>query len=106
MENVSILKSHQNLNYMPRNSTDLSPAVRKIVGIDHAVGEFVQIYDVRWSKHPNDIQGEGIVLDWDELFGFNVNLIHAELKDLENNTKLLVLCDDFAALLESEEEKR
>jgi hypothetical protein len=81
---------------MSRIHTDLSGNVTKTIGEDHAVGRFVQLTDKRYAGTPEDIQGEGFVLDWDELFGFNVNLINAEVKDLSNNTKLLVLCDDFA----------
>lgn len=81
---------------MSRIHTDLSGNVTKTVGQDHAVGNFVQVTDKRWARNPEDIQGKGFVLDWDELSGFSINLIGAEKKDLKNNTKLLVLCDDFA----------
>ena len=43
-----------------------------ITGIDHAIGQFFQVYDKEMESETPD--GEGLVLDWSELFGFETNL--------------------------------
>ena len=41
-------------------------------GIDHVLGEFFQIFDKEMENETPE--GEGIVLDWSQLFGFETNL--------------------------------
>lgn len=81
---------------MGRSHVNLSTDVILTTGTDHAVGQFLQLSDQRYSQSSEDIQGEGYVLDWDQLFGFNINLIGAKLEDLKDSAKLLELCNDFA----------
>jgi len=38
-------------------------------GDDHALGEFLQLFD----EELKDADTEDIVLDWDELFGYSIN---------------------------------
>lgn len=40
-----------------------------VTGVDHALGLFYQIFD----KEIETVEQEGFVLDWSELFGFEVN---------------------------------
>jgi hypothetical protein len=43
-----------------------------VTGEDHALGSFLQLFDKEWeSESPN---GEGLILDWSELFGIEINL--------------------------------
>jgi hypothetical protein len=42
-----------------------------IAGTDHAVGKFLQIFDKRMEA--DTPEGEGLVFDWSELFGLDVN---------------------------------
>ena len=43
-----------------------------VTGIDHAIGIFYQIFDKELEKETPE--GEGLVLDWSSLFGFETNL--------------------------------
>jgi len=42
-----------------------------VTGVDHALGKFFQIFDKEMQDETPE--GEGLVLDWSELFGFEVN---------------------------------
>ena len=43
-----------------------------VSGEDHMLGSFLQLYDKDMeSESPN---GEGLILDWSQVFGFEVNL--------------------------------
>lgn len=85
---------------MSRNTLSTqSKFVDITTGKDHAIGKFIQIQDRRYSQSDKDDQGEGYVLDWDEMFGFTINLINATLEDLKDTNKLVSLCDEFAKTL-------
>jgi hypothetical protein len=43
-----------------------------VTGDDHALGKFFQIFDKEMQDETPE--GEGLVLDWSELFGFETNL--------------------------------
>lgn len=43
-----------------------------ISGIDHALGQFCQIYDKEFVNETSE--GEGIVFEWSQLFGIETNL--------------------------------
>lgn len=59
-------------------------------GKDDVLGEFVQIADMRFASTPQDYQGEGYVLDYDEL-GWTLNRIGATIQDLSSDEKLVSL---------------
>ncbi len=42
-----------------------------VKGDDHVVGKFLQLFDK--SMENETPEGEGLVLDWSELFGLDVN---------------------------------
>ena len=42
-----------------------------VTGDDHALGKFYQIFDKKFERESLD--GEGLVLDWSERFGFEIN---------------------------------
>lgn len=42
-----------------------------VQGIDHVLGEFYQIFDNEMVDETSE--GEGLILDWSKLFGFEVN---------------------------------
>lgn len=42
-----------------------------VQGVDHMLGKFYQIFDKEMENETDE--GEGLVLDWSELFGFGVN---------------------------------
>lgn len=42
-----------------------------VCGIDHVLGEFYQIFDKEMVDETPE--GEGLVLDWSQQFGFEVN---------------------------------
>ena len=79
---------------MSRKDQNMSPYVLITTGQDHVVGKFIQIYDKRYAWTEEDLQGEGIVLDWDEVFGFGTNLIEAKVEDLDNFPRLLELANN------------
>jgi hypothetical protein len=41
-------------------------------GDDHAVGKFLQVFDKELENETPE--GEGLILDWSELFGMETNL--------------------------------
>lgn len=41
-------------------------------GVDHALGEFLQVFDK--DVRDETPEGEGLILDWSEFFGMEVNL--------------------------------
>ena len=43
-----------------------------VTGNDHAIGVFYQLFDKEMEKETPE--GEGLVLDWSSLFGFETNL--------------------------------
>ena len=57
---------------MSRETLHQDNRLTVITGIDHALGTFFQIFDKDLENETPD--GEGIVLDWSELFGFETNL--------------------------------
>jgi len=42
-----------------------------VTGVDHVIGTFYQIFDKKLQDETPE--GEGLVLDWSELFGFERN---------------------------------
>lgn len=60
---------------------------------------FVQIKDKRYAMHPDDYQGEGYVLDWDQL-GFSINEIGATEEQLADDKELVRLTEKFIETLE------
>lgn len=58
-------------------------------GSDHAIGRFIDIADSRYAGHISDVQGEGYVFEWSEMFGISTNLIGATEGDLKDRKKLI-----------------
>ena len=42
-----------------------------VKGVDHMLGDFIQMYDNHITDDPS---GEGIVLDWSKEYGYEANL--------------------------------
>jgi hypothetical protein len=78
---------------MSRRLTGLNPDINVVMGSDHAVGNFFQVQDERYTKSGKDEQGEGYVVDWDSLFGFSVNLIGITEDDFGDRPKIIELCN-------------
>jgi len=57
---------------MSRNTIYCDNRLTIVEGVDHVLGQFYQIFD-RELQHETD-EGEGLILDWSSLFGFEVNL--------------------------------
>jgi hypothetical protein len=57
---------------MSRNIIYSDSRLKLINGTDHAIGMFFQIYDKKMENETPE--QEGLVLDWSELFGFEINL--------------------------------
>ena len=56
---------------MSRNIIYKDNRLTVVQGIDHVLGEFYQIFD---NELVNETpEGEGLILDWSKLFGFEVN---------------------------------
>ena len=53
------------LNYYRDNRLEV------ITGEDHVLGKFFQIFDKDFIEE--SIEGEGLVLDWSEKFGYEIN---------------------------------
>lgn len=64
-------------------------------GIDHILGPFLDITDDRYASLPEDEQGEGFVMEWCTLFGFQRNLIGATIDDIDDVPKLIDLVEKF-----------
>jgi len=92
---------------MSRNHVDFTPDIHVVYGVDHALGNYVDIYDTRYAGTEGDEQGEGFVLEWCEMFGLTTNLINAP-KDMfilpinlqNHKDELIRLCNEFAKVLE------
>jgi hypothetical protein len=84
---------------MSRFHEELSGDVTITTGDDHALGRFMQVSDQRYARSGEDEQGEGYVLNWDQVFGFSTNLIGATREQLGDNDKILELCNEFARSL-------
>jgi hypothetical protein len=62
-----------------------------VTGDDHAVGTFLQLFDQDMLNETPE--GEGLVLDWDQMFGMEtnytgltgINALDIAIKYLENN---------------------
>jgi hypothetical protein len=59
-----------------------------VQGVDHALGQFWQVFDKNMVNETPE--GEGLVLDWSELFGFETNLT-----GYPNNTGMPKLVFDY-----------
>lgn len=57
---------------MSRKTIYQDPKVTVVEGVDHMLGKFYQIYDKDMANETPE--GEGIVLDWSEGFGYDRNL--------------------------------
>ena len=57
---------------MSRNTIYNDNRLTVIHGIDHVIGEFYQIFDNEMVDETQE--GEGLVFDWSQKFGFEVNI--------------------------------
>jgi len=65
-----------------------------VEGEDHAVGSFLQLFDKEMEAETPE--GEGLVLDWSSVFGFErnttgvngINALDIAIKYIENETAL------------------
>lgn len=57
---------------MSRNAIYSDGRITVYHGIDHVLGEFYQLFDKELEDETPD--GEGLVLDWSQLFDFEINL--------------------------------
>lgn len=78
---------------MSRQTIKINENTTIYQGIDHALGKFIQVTDKRFEKESEE--GEGYVLDYDDLFGFSVNLINAKTDDLSSFEKMVELTNNF-----------
>jgi hypothetical protein len=51
-------------------------------GQDHALGVFLQLFDKEMEDETPE--GEGLVLDWSELFGIEINFTGISISDHKN----------------------
>lgn len=61
----------------------LHPHTRYTIGDDPKLGWFLQIADDRFINHPQDMSGEGYMLDYDEVLDIGINVINATKEDIE-----------------------
>lgn len=57
---------------MSRKTVFQNNNITVVAGVDHAIGKFLQIFDKRMEA--DTAEGEGLVFDWSEFFGLEVNL--------------------------------
>jgi hypothetical protein len=57
---------------MSRNTIYRGNGITVFGGFDHALGKFYQIFDKKMEDETPE--QEGLVFDWSELFGFEINL--------------------------------
>lgn len=83
----------------PNKITD-TDTITVITGDDHAIGRFIQVIDTRFRDTEHDIQGEGYVMEYDNTFGFTLNLIGLTKSDLPfSDAAIIKGCDAFIASL-------
>ena len=56
---------------MSRNTVYQDDKISVVTGNDHMLGDFVQVFDK--DLETETPEGEGLVLDWSDKFGFEVN---------------------------------
>jgi hypothetical protein len=56
---------------MSRKTLHIDERFHLVEGHDHAVGAFIQLFDKQMINETPE--GEGLVLDWDEMFGMETN---------------------------------
>lgn len=57
---------------MSRTTVFKTNRIEVVMGVDHMLGQFIQMYDNNFSSETPE--GEGLILDWSEAFGFKTNL--------------------------------
>lgn len=95
---------------MSRQERKITKHITLVLGSDHALGQFMQVTDSRYAGTAEDHQGEGYVLDLDDMFGPQINLIGIKEDDLIeftkqgriNNARIIELTDAFAAKYEGQ----
>ena len=80
---------------MSRKRTILSEHVTVFSGNDNVTGGFIQVADSRYAEHKLDKQGEGWVVDYDDVSKFGTNLINISLPQLHEKETILKKCDEF-----------
>jgi hypothetical protein len=86
---------------MSRHEKKISEHVTVISGSDHALGNFIQVQDSRYAGSPDDYQGEGYVLDYDQALGFSINLLNLKKEDLPfNDEQIIARCNEVCAKYE------
>lgn len=60
-----------NINLVSRNTLYKDNRFHLVTGEDHAIGSFVQLFDNEMINETPE--GEGLVLDWDQMFGMETN---------------------------------
>lgn len=83
---------------MSRNTLHTDYRLTVIGGEDHMLGKFYQIYDRDMEQETPE--GEGIVLDWSEGFGYNTNLTGISTKDKDVLEVISQYVLDYGELIE------
>jgi len=82
---------------MSRNTHYKDARLTVITGVDHMLGLFYQVYDNTMQNETPE--GEGIVLDWSEGFGYETNLT-----GIPNNKNVLVVINEYIEQNKDDEE--
>jgi hypothetical protein len=72
---------------MSRNTVYQENGITIVVGVDHALGKFLQLFDKKMEDETPE--GEGLVLDWSEFLGVEAN--YTGISDKETPVEQIVL---------------
>lgn len=85
---------------MSRIERKINQTTTVVTGNDHAIGQFLQVQDVRYARSNKDDQGEGYILEYDTMFGFTTNLVGATKEDIPfNDNRIIELTEAFVKTL-------
>lgn len=71
------------------------------MGDDHALGFYLQIIDIRYMNSGLDVQGEGFIFCYDDLYQVTFNLIRLKVEDMLNFEVIKELADIYIKSLEN-----
>ena len=82
---------------MSRKTTRLNETIQIHHGNDCAIGQFIDITDSRHATSGKDMQGEGYIVEWSEVFGFSQNKIGITKNQLASVDETIRLVNEYVS---------
>lgn len=84
---------------MSRKVLKITEHITVINGLDHAIGNFIDIQDSRFANSYLDKQGEGYVFEYSDKFEISTNLVGLKYEDLKSKEIIIERCNQFINIL-------